>query len=400
MKQKHLAQIFTPLFIATVLLLGSCRKSEEIGLGNSGLVSVGFNTELKLVSFQPTLDNGYVLVANTRQNENQDITVLKYNHRLVLQWERVIGAHYDDVAQKIFIDKNQNILISGFSYGFNQDTLMPRRSRDWIPYFHLLNPTGVTLWESAKLFDVYSLTNQTFNDVIQNNQGNYIVSGKIKAYVLDSNGNLQNSNLYPVILNFNINGTYSSLFGRSIKTQDAGIESIFGSNDKVYAFGHDLESKNQAEYFSINPNDMKGLNRCKLIDTIDWQSSVQTIDPILATLKVQKGGILQTFIINRNWVYRYELNVALAELTSEHIPIHFKDITWAGQSTNTFLFITNNSWIYETDYSLKITKSFHSEYPIQQIHKNFDGGYVGVANVNDAIQLIRLNSTGQVLDYE
>ncbi|MFT4523132.1 MAG: hypothetical protein ACI8ZN_002084 [Bacteroidia bacterium] len=387
-------------FFVGIVLLTSCKKSEEIALGNSGLIALSSHSGSERVSIQSTSDGGFLVVSHTRRNQDQDISIMQFNEDLVLQWERLIGGKFDDKMEHVFIDRDQNIFIAGFAFGFGQDTLRPRLSRDWLPYFHLLSASGTTLWETTTLFQNYNKSNQNFTDVAQDPNGNYLVSGKISVLAQDTNGNFFGANRFPTIVKIEADGTKPRLFIRSFQSAEANIEAIVQVASKTYAFGHGLVSNSQAEYYTIDPGNVGGMDRCKTIDTLNWRSDAQLSNPLIATLIKQESDLLHSFVINRNLLVRYTLQISTKKMAVEIMPMPFRDVTWAGQDANAFMFATESGWIYETDSELKLTNSFHSNYPIKQICKRKDGGYNAVIYQGDVFFLARLNEKGQVVDHE
>ena len=382
-----------------VLSLSGCSKTEDAQLNRSSFTVVGESSDIALLDIQISLDGGVLVAAHSRQKGNQDIRILKYDQNLILLWDRIIGGPLDDKMEKMFVDAQGNILISGFSYGFDENLDSLNVLRSWIPYDHLLTSEGKTKWEYGHVGYPRNTPDQVITDVYQDAEGNYLISGNISVQPRLPDNSILAPFKLPVVRKFDKHGSPTgTLIFRSGITRGM-VNSVVEKNGAYTIFGNNLSGSNQrGEVFESQVDGFNLVNVTSAIDSTDWIPDLRSFEYPKTIFKTHSDVDVISHMIYTDKIYRFGWNINNRQIISEVVQLPFtKNVQKATlTSNNRILFILDNHDVVETDQALNSINTFNTVLPLTHINK-LNSTYVGGFSQNRTIYLVQLNTEGEVI---
>jgi hypothetical protein len=200
---------------------GNLEWQNIFGYDNNG-------SEDKAHSIKQTSDGGYIVAGYTIVLENQlntsDYWIVKLNSLGVIEWDSRLGGTNVDDAWNVQQTTDGGYIITGYSYSNDGDVTGNHGMEDiWVVK---LNTTGSIQWQKS----LGGSTHDRSYSIIQNSDGDYIVSGYTDSIdgditnnhgsydgwlvKLDTNGN--------IIWQTTVGGSGTDAFRRVIQTTDGG----------------------------------------------------------------------------------------------------------------------------------------------------------------------------------
>jgi hypothetical protein len=392
------------LIASCVLLISSCSKVQEPELGNSALVFVGDQSIINIHQTLSTQDGGMILVYHSRENKHQDIKITKFDKNLNKLWERTMGGTYDDEVQNVFIDKDNNILISGFAYGYKKPREDLASLRNWAPYYHLLSNDGSTIWEKVHVRYVTNVADQKITDVVQDADNNYLFTGKFNTIPFAPDGSVFAPYTWPAIREISPNGELLNEFVLLRNRPNGIFETIFETGSSYTVFAHNIFSRegNTGEVIQIDQSKMEGVQPYQKLDSIISTNMADEMRPYVGkSTTVDLDNSLNLFYFYANNTYKYTYSFTDNKLSVKVPNIGLDNITWAQQiESNNYLFINRDKWVLETNSEFKEMVKFQSDYRLERICKLADQSYVGAVSLHNTIYLVHFNAEGKIQDHE
>jgi len=381
-----------------VLCFSGCSKTEDANLTHSSLTVIGQSSDIELLDIQVSHDGGVLVAAHSRQKGNQDIRILKYDQNLILLWDRIIGGPLDDKMEKMFVDAQGNILISGFSYGFDEDLDSLRNLRSWVPYDHLLTSEGKTKWEYGHVGYPRNTPDQVITDVYQDAEGNYLISGNISVLPRLPDNTIIAPSRFPVVRKFDVHGSPTGTLVFHTGITRGQVNSVVEKDGIYTILGNNLNGLSQrGEVFESQVDGFNLVNVTSAIDSTDWMPDLGSFENPTIILKTHSDDNVISHLIYSDKIYRFGWNFNSRQFISEVVQLPFKNVQTAKMtSDNHILFILDNGTVIETDQSLNTMNTFMSNLPLTHINK-LNSEYVAGFSQNRTIYLVQLNTEGEVI---
>jgi len=381
------------------VLLCGCRDEQAPGIENSGLHVIGNKKKLDLVSLTAYPDGGFLLGGNSRLLGNQRLIVSKYDANLNLEWERVIGGSLDNKFFKLTVDKQGNIVVAGFSYGFGHDTVPLNEHKWWNPYVHLLTSDGQTIWEISPPVSggagQGSGIEERITDILQDQAGNYLFSGEVFGSV--------SSSIHPVIFKVFKGGDSLATYDYGKKNPRGKMEAIFEYDQRYYVFNYWRDANTddpQARVFQI-PNWLGNSDLTLNPVWTNWVWPDFKNNRIGGHKQIRNGN---EFIYNyffSNQVYRYTYKQVDNSIRGDWLPLGIDHVVLTHKTLDDhFLLFSTDGEIYELDEELGFLNSFKTNWNVGQMCKLSNGEYVIGLERNDNLYLVHYDQNGKIRSHE
>lgn len=154
-------------------------------------------------SIQITPDSGFVIGATSfstngdvnSNNGGADVWVVKLTTDGTMQWSRNYGGSNNDMIGEIAIRANGDFIFVATTESNNGDVTGYRGGKDY--WVVTLFSTGQIQWQKA----IGGTGNDIANAVIQNSNGDYLITGTSNSNNSDINGNIGGYDIWSVMLN-------------------------------------------------------------------------------------------------------------------------------------------------------------------------------------------------------
>ncbi|MFT5513015.1 MAG: hypothetical protein ACI8SE_001415 [Bacteroidia bacterium] len=380
------------VYIALVLSLFSCSKTELSGLENSGALVIGDQKDFKLISVVPYPDGGFIVGAETRRNLNQEMLVQFYSDDFELKWEHTLGGSEGNKLHKIFIDRDKQILVVGLTYGHQSG---PRfgNHKFWRPYAQLYTTDGALLWDR-----LISATNfagggsgilERVADIIQNETGDYIIGGEYA----------QTPGISSTYINLSRLG--DSVYMVSIDGDRRGkVEALYpnvSSSHITFTYWQDSLSQTPI----ANLSNLFLDERIQIVagkKNIEWPWSNGYENGSVARLKFTSSSGRKTFnYFFPEAVFQYSFTDKAEDFRGDFVPFDFTQIMNANTTyDNHFMLAQRNGTIIETDENFDIINKFETDWQPQQLCKLYNGEYILAVYKNKIIYLLHYDVNGTI----
>jgi hypothetical protein len=399
-KIKRLGLYILSPFICFLFFVSSCKKSEDAGVENSSLLVLGNQSSIELVDLTATADGGFILTGHKQVNEHVDILVQKYNHLMELEWERVVGGKSDDQLDLVLVDSDQNILIVGFSYAWEEDNLPLSRVHSWVPYGHKFDISGKTIWEKGLPGYPRKNRDQKWTSAIQNSDGDYVLIGQVSTWPKQPGGITYPASIFPLIRVMSPDGTTKSELSFVHNVRNSRIESIYEFKESYWVFGNQLDTMGQNGHLvQVNKDNLIGVNQFIPIDTFDVPLQPSPINRLVGRFNcMSSDNKLMQYSFFPNDVFRFGWDLNNISPINETLNPTISDLKWARKIDNERLLVVGQKGlIMKMDLNLNPISSIISVYPIDMACILNNGTTVAAFEESKTITLIHYNVNGEVI---
>ena len=395
------SRFLTSIAIMVMFFVTGCEKVETTGIENSGLHIYGSQKKLDLVSLEAHPDGGFLVGSNTRRNGNQEILISKYTDDLKLEWERVIGGSLDNKLFKIHIDTDHNILISGLSYGFGNDTFTLREHKFWNPYVHLLSKSGATMWEnspsaSGGAGQGSGLTERN-SDILEDAEGRFVFGAEL------FNSSHVSSVIYRVFKSDGLVDEPTFTFDYNSRGR---VEAVFDNGISYGVFNYWQEAEDSTatmRMFQIIKARTEGRNAHYFIRSHGWPWGKTYENGNVGVFKENPdgGNAWAVNYVFSEEIFQFKYDLTAREVSTVQIPLPFDNVVYSNRlSDGGYLFVDSEGGIFETDSEFKSINGFKTQWQVRQIVKLFSGGYVFIGQKDNLLYLIKYDENGKIVSYE
>ncbi|MCB9251958.1 MAG: hypothetical protein H6605_05785 [Flavobacteriales bacterium] len=391
-------------------LIQSCSKSETNFDHNSSLVCLGGKNKLELVSLSNTPDGGFVLGANSWKNGNKDFLIVKYNDRLKVEWERLIGEGADETLKKVYVDKYGNILACGLSDGIAQDSIPLSSIKDLTHYFHFLDAYGNTLWSKPIWFDTldyaFGWTDNedkiSFTDILEDEDDNFVITG-LMAYTYRTPPSTIRGGFSSMLMRLSKSGKVKSRYVIEINHNssfDQNFIAVFEQNSKYSVLWN--WSGFRVGCFNVLKSDTGGyIPYQTVIDNStknlwNWPFELDIPDLVTSFKTSANPPFTYTYVL-KNKLYRYEIDAVSNAVAGVSLPFDYGQIISATSTHDGNLMVANSEGIvFETSQDLKILNQFKTDFKASGLCKTRSGTYIIASGNGTQIYLTRYNAKGDL----
>ncbi len=159
---------------------GYCKTTDAVTDINGNIVCVGLFSSSSITFGGVTL---------TSTNTSIDLFIVKYDHAGDVLWAKSVAGTEMDIAEKVVIDKNNNIYIAGQSVSpsltFGTVTIS-NTSGYQSPFVAKYNPDGNIIWAKNAVCE----SNAFVNALAVDGNNNIFVSGYFSGYSISFGGNI------------------------------------------------------------------------------------------------------------------------------------------------------------------------------------------------------------------
>lgn len=228
------------LCILAVVLICRCEKGdhkESSNLQIDWMNCYGGSDDDQFSSIIQTSDGGY-LVNGTTESKDGDVTdnnglddgwILKLDNQGSIEWEKSVGGEYPDYTSSIIQTSDMRFIVLGWTFSGTCDVC------DGEGWFFKLDQYGEIEWENS-----YGGSGKDFfNDILQTDDGGYLVAGSTRSKDGDVTGNHGYSNGWLIKMNENREIEWQNCYGGS---DFDNFSTIFNTADGGYIVGGSASS--------------------------------------------------------------------------------------------------------------------------------------------------------------
>jgi len=361
----------------------------------SSIQIIGNTLGIQLYDISPTSDGGYLVTTGNFKGGFDKLVLYRYSPDFKLIWEKQFGGNESyEYNPKVFIDENDDIILTSVTHGFGQDSVPLTSSKSYGIYVAYVNNNGTTKWEKAVY---YSEQNSDglgpfISDIIKDKDGNILICsnaiyGETRAYDLTG-----------MLIKISPSGKVLSSFAVSGNRQ---FQAVFESDDKYTCF---WDNDRIYGFMQFNKSDTGGLNKYTVRTQQLKLSTSSTKSPLL---KGQTDISVQ-YLWNNSECHRLQYNNSsntfeVIDLTNSKKTFQTIDKSY----DNHFLGIQNNS-LFELDRDLNEVHTFSNEklqadsntIQTQTICKLYNGNFVMGYQQKQSIYLFHFNAEGHLISNE
>lgn len=385
------------IFLSFLFVFGSCKKVDT-EIKNSGIRVIGDQNDQQLITLISAPDGGFILGTQNRSNGSQKIQILKYSENFELQWSKTMGGNLDNKLFRVFVDRDENILVSGLSYGFEKDNSPLNEHKFWWPYFQLIQPSGEKIWEIAPINVVPyagfgSGIEERITDVIQDEEGNYIIGSEFPNIISIC------SKVIRIAKDSLFVNTYSFF------PNDKGkIMALYetGNSYSVFNFWDDTDTiPGVASMFKLPIIDTSNTNVHYDEQQAPWPWGGFENGSVAGLKQTGQNGNLMYNIIFENSIYRYTYDVFSSNLEGHFVNSDLRGIVAANtNSEGNFLFATRDGYIVETDGNFLEKMRFKTNWQVKNLCTLKNGDFILALEYNRSIVLLHYDRFGKVIEHE
>lgn len=382
--------------LSLIFFFASCTREENARV-EAGVATFSSGSQVEFVDFLEYPDGGYVLGANTLTTESWDYWVLRLDEAMRVIWQRRLGGRFDEELQKLMIDRNGNILLSGVSESIDQDSSLKLERRELI-YTVLLDPNGsqkwyrTDPWDKHPTYGYYDLPgNQHVLGVFQNEEGEYILAGNFGSVNLDPRTIFTDE---ITLIKLDANG---KILQKGSQYQVNG-HAFFPYKDSLYFLGSNLYEKEYGFFVfdrdgfdgsdpALGKYVMRGLN--SFGGNSEYYKKQTYTHP---------NGYLDVLIAVNDQIQRAGFNTNLRAFTFDSYEAPEGQIRSLGRTPDgNYLLNFTNGIQQELDRDFNVLKSFHMSWKPVETFKLSDGSYLGANMRSGEITIMRFDDNGKVL---
>lgn len=386
--------------ILILVLLFGCKKQEYAEV-NSGVATFGNGRKVHFVDILEHPAGGYVLGANTMERGSWDYWVLRLDEDFSVIWEKHLGGFSVETLQKLFIDRNHNILLSGISRSVDQDSSLMVAPRDLI-YTVLLNPNGQELWyrtdpwEEHPTYGFFKLPDRQFVlDLLQNEAGEYVVACNMGH--VNSEPDLTTFTSECTLMKLSANGDLLSIGSQ----YDIWPRAFFNLDTTYYFYGRAYSSFSNYGFYAFDPQNFDGSNTSTNQYLKSGSSDFQGLYIYKAerSYRTATGYLDYVFNIDGTTLYRASLNSTNGEFTTDSYEMEEGKLQSLGRNPEgNYLLNFQNGTQQELNRNFEVIHTFHLDWKPSEIFRLSDGTYLGVKEQSGKFLVMRFNNEGDVLE--
>jgi hypothetical protein len=390
LKMKNAILIFI-IFSSVCFFYASCNKIDK-QIEPSSIALAGNQTKTELLKIVATTDGGFLVAASTFKNKHKQIWLLKYSSNMQVVWDYLYGGEFDNRLDVLTIDKNDNIIISGFSEIpiSGRAVLTPN---NWTGFTYYLNPNGSTIWEKD-FSTIYGNKTpiENFSGTIAEEEGDYLCWGlNLDATFSSAYG------LFPFVKRFNKEGTIKRWL--RLTSSKSFLNTVFESKDYLYA----LRSRNDStEVLQIDKLDFIGEDNFLILGGLPWTEVIRNYDSRIAEFsRKHSNGTLMYYAVFPNQIYRFNFDENSSTIWTDIPSSDLNNVKWAGEtSEGEYLFVQSDGNILILDDELNLQFKFQPKLGADILAKLKNGNYlVGFTKAN-SIYLTQYDASGKIVEDE
>lgn len=376
-------KMFVPVIICMLFI--SCQRRENVEVSGSALSVVGGQDLLDMTEILVLPDGGFAVGATTVVNNDADYRLFRFGSDGTLIWDRTFSVVGLEKLQTIMLNREGQILMAGFTYGYEADSIPLTESRVSTVLLMLVSMDGELIWKRSVLIDTYSVPNPFITDLIQDSDGNYVMSAHI-GWSEVVGGNTLYFGENGMVVKFTSKGV---LRNYAVSTADPGIPCIAEAGD-AYQVIQFRQLTNNADFTELQKNFTQRVNAYTSFKPAFVPSEINekglAEDGICDLKRVSGTGVISYTSFGREKSFELRYDPAQGKPETRNIR-GLPEIVVAIEMTNGDLLLKTkggNLLITDSDYTIK--KTIPSELPAHSIAELSDGkivqGYLNQQSIN------------------
>lgn len=358
-------------------------------------MTFGNTEQLSKPWISATTDNHFIVGIPSWHNGNIQARIVCIDTQGTVLWDRFLGTDQDDFFQRLFIDRDGNILVVGTTLGAD-DSATYQKNRD-VFYLHYLTPQGQTIWEKiipARFWNNF----YSGNDVVgvqQDKNGDFLISAfysneflVMQNWELAFFGTLAVVNSTGDLVDLYVHGNnpFYAPFGTSkgygvFSTSVNGVGIIDFDRNASYRTPEDTEfpKVDEVEWNWADPEPFE-LDVWSVQTAPDqWQFVVVKEEGLVKFDYDAGSGIIQPSALEINSQMGSGFPIAA---TSNH---------------NKFFVAYSNGTIYQLDNSWEVEKSFQTNWKILTLSSSPSGHTAVAFQMDEIIQVMIYDAYGKAI---
>lgn len=377
------------------MLFYSCQRRENVEVAGSALSVVGGQDLLDMTQILALPGGGFAVGATTVVNNDADYRLFRFGSDGTLIWDRTFNAVGLEKLQTIMLNREGQILMAGFTYGYEADSIPLTESRVSTILLMLVGMDGELIWKRSVLIDTYSVPNPFITDMIQDSDGNYVMSAHI-GWSEIVGGNTLYFGENGMVVKFTSKGI---LRNYAVSTADPGIPCIAEAGD-AYQVIQFRQLTNNADFTELPKNFTQRVNAYTSFKPAFVPSEINekglAEDGICDLKRVSGTGVISYTSFGREKSFELRYDPAQGKPETRNIR-GLPDIVAAVEMQNGDLLLKSREgdlFITDTDYMIR--RTIPSELPAHSIAELSDGRIVQGYLNQKCINLFFLTKDGEI----
>jgi hypothetical protein len=186
---------------------------------------------------KPTIDNGYIIIASSSSQDGDisqpadtgDVWIFKINATGNIVWDKTFGGNYNDHGTSILPLSDGSFIFTASSNSTSGDVMSNQGFSDY--WVVKINSIGNIIWSKSYGGSSYDYA----HEIIQLNDGNFLVTGKSESMNGDVVGNHGDYDAFVIKLNTSGNIIWKKCFGGTLDDRLLSVKQT--NNGRIFLVG-------------------------------------------------------------------------------------------------------------------------------------------------------------------
>lgn len=211
----------------------SCSEQVLVDSEKSAFRIYGDAQLLGITNIEPTSDGGFVIGATQYKLQDSEYRLLRFDGNGDVVWDKTYEIKGGQSLDRIHVNREGQVLMSGIVRGYNYYGTNVDTARTYVILNVLVDSEGEIIWQKKASIGTRRFEGDRITDVIQDGNGDYILSGHLYWFEKIAQPNVYGSGSNGVLVRIRKDG---NLMRYAVARNDPGIPYVYDYADEYGCF--------------------------------------------------------------------------------------------------------------------------------------------------------------------